>query len=408
MVACVACDSGGGDWSDAASSSADGASSYDAPATGDAGRPDSASDVIAPSGDAASGTDASGEPDSLGASDAADDSSADAGPPAIRYIGRFEVSDPTKPTAEWSASAMEARFTGTSVSALLGGSGNYYEIVLDGVAQPMPLATTGASSYLLGSGLDAGVHDILVFRRDEAFDQSTAFVGFDFGTGGQLLAPPATPSRRIEVIGDSISAGYGDECTNSSQSFMAATENEYIAYGPLTARALGADIHVVAWSGKGLYRNIDGTTTETVPILWQRTIPTDPTSTWDPSRWIPDAVVINLGTNDFNGADPSTQYQATYLKFVETLRGVYPNAFIFNAAGPLIGGSVYTEIKTAINDVISMRAAAGDTRLQLVDFMTQNCLADGSGCGCAGHPNRAEHQVMATILEAAMKSALGW
>jgi hypothetical protein len=147
-----------------------------------------------------------------------------------------------------------------------------------------------------------------------------------------------------------------------------------------------------------------------MPILWQRTIPTDATSSWDPSRWVPDAVVINLGTNDYNaaGPDPSSDYQATYLQFVARLRSVYPGAFVFCAVGPMLGGSKYSAVKAAISNVVSMRSGAGDNRVALVEFPTQSCGADGSGCGCAGHPNAAEHQHMASLLEASMRSALGW
>ena len=254
--------------------------------------------------------------------------------------------------------------------------------MLDGAVQPV-LKTSGMSSYSLATGLAAGTHDVLVFRRDEAFDNPSAFIGFDFGSGGALLSPPAAPAHRIELVGDSISAGYGNECTNASQGFAAATENEYIAYGPLTARTLGADIHVIAWSGKGLYRNLDGSTTETMPILWQRTLPTDSSSHWDPSQWIPDAVVINLGTNDFNasGGDPSASYQSTYLQFVIQLETAYPGVSIFAAVGPMLGGSSYTSVKTAISNVVAMRSAAGDKRVQLVEFPTQNCGSDGPGAG---------------------------
>jgi lysophospholipase L1-like esterase len=397
----------------------------------EAGRFDGAAEAGGPFGDAttaADAADAGGEAASAIGSDAASEGGiAEAGneytgPPAVRYIGRFDMSNPANPTAEWSGSAMEARFDGTSVSALLGGaSGNYFAIAVDGVVQSTPLLTTNASSYPLATGLDAGTHDVLVFRRTEADVGPTQFVGFDFGDAGQLLAPPATPTRRIELIGDSISAGYGDECTNASQNPMNPNENEYVAYGPVAARALGADIHVIAWSGKGLFRNIDGSTTDTMPVLWQLTIPTDTCggcwgtapapSTGEPSTWIPDAVVINLGTNDFNAAytpEPA-QYQAAYLQFVTTLRSVYPGAFIFNCVGPMVNGTEYTTIETAIQNVISSRAAAGDTRLQLVEFTPIDCVADGgSGCGCAWHPNQATHQVMATVLEGAMKSALGW
>jgi lysophospholipase L1-like esterase len=318
------------------------------------------------------------------------------------------LTNPARPTAEWSATAMQARFSGTSVSAKLGGTNNYFAVVLDGVVQPV-IKTGGANTYPIATGLAAGTHDVLVFRRDEAFDQPSQLLGFDFG-GGQLLPPPAAPMRRIEVIGDSISAGYGDECAQANDRFSAATENEYIAYGPLTARALGADIHVVAWSGKGLYRNLDGTMAETMPILWQRTIPTDMASRWDPATWIPDAVVINLGTNDYGaqGADPSAAYQAAYLQFVTDLRRVYAGAFFFCAIGPMLSGTKYIAASMAIANVVAMRKAAGDARVLQVSFPSQNCAANLAGCGCDYHPNGAEHQAMANVLLAAMRGALGW
>jgi lysophospholipase L1-like esterase len=349
--------------------------------------------------DAPAAADSPLQPDSAGA---------DAGPPAIRYLGRFDFSNPSRPTAEWSGSAMQVRFSGTSVSVRLGGSGNYFAVVLDGVVRPV-LKTTGAPSDLIAGGLAPGAHDLLVFRRDEAFDGPTPFLGFDFA-GGQLLPPPPAPAHRIEVVGDSISAGFCDETAGTQAPFSPATENEYLAYGPVTSRSLGADIHVVAWSGKGMYRNLDGTTTETVPILWERTIPTDHASRWDPSQWVADAVVINLGTNDYNarGLGPTTDYQATYLQFVTRLRSVYPGAFLFCAVGPMLGGTRYASAKAAITNVISSRKAAGDARLALVEFPTLNCGQGGSQCGCSGHPTVAQHEAMAGILEAAMRTSLAW
>jgi lysophospholipase L1-like esterase len=361
-------------------------------------------------GDSQTGPEGSAEKDATVAQgDSGGGSPADAGPPAVRRIGRFDLTNPGEPSAEWSASSMEARFTGTSVSAQIGGNGNYFAALVDGTLGPT-IVTDGSSSYPVASGLSAGAHQVSVFRRDEAFDEPSQLIGFTFDASGALLPPPGTPTRRIELIGDSISAGYGDECTNAGMGFSAATENEYIAYGPLTARALAADIHVVAWSGKGMYQNLDGTTTETMPILWQRTLPTDATSAWNPQDWIPDAVVINLGTNDYGapGGDPSAMFQATYLQFVTTLRSAYPAAYIFCALGPLLDGTSLTAAQGAIDNVIAMRQAAGDAQIALVQFPTQNCLADGSGCGCDYHPSAATHQAMAAVLEGAIHTALSW
>lgn len=355
-----------------------------------------------------------GAGDASDANDTADTSEADSAPPvdaapALRFIGRFNEST-SPPTSEWSGSAVEARFNGSSVSIHLGGTNtHYYAVLVDGVLQ-QTLVANGDKTFPIATGLSQGEHRVVVFRRDEAnFDVSKTYA-FDFGDGGALLAPPPAPARKIEIIGDSISCGYGIECAKSSDGFTQATENEYIAYGPLTARALNADLHVVAWSGKGMYRNVDGSTTETMPTLWKRTIPTDKTSTWDASKWIPDAVVINLGTNDMNGAPAgiATQFEATYLEFVKTVRGAYPDAFIFGSVGPMLGGTGYTTVKTAITNVIAARKSAGDSKMALVEFPTQSCGADGTGCGCGSHPNAAEHQKMSTLLQAAMKQSLGW
>ncbi len=366
-------------------------------------------DALTPPKDGPGLTDATGNLDSGPDADSGSGGGADTGAPAVRRVGRFDTSNPSMPSAEWSGSSMEARFSGTSASVQLGGSGSYFAVVVDGTVGPV-LQTNGGSTYTVATGLASGTHDVLVFRRDEAFDNPTAFVGFSFAGGGSLLPPPAAPAHRIELIGDSISAGYGDECTNVSQPFSAATENEYIAYGALTARALGADLHVIAWSGKGMYQNNDGTQTDTMPILWQRTIPTDAASVWTPSTWVPDAVVINLGTNDYGapGADPTGGFQAAYLQFVTTLRAAYPHAYIFCTVGPLLSGTPLTKATGAVNSVIASRSAMGDTRMGLVQFATQVCNADGTGCGCQYHPNGATHQAMATVLEAAIKSTLGW
>lgn len=331
--------------------------------------------------------------------------------PAVRYVGRFDNAA-SPPTAEWSGSAVEARFTGDSVSIHLGGSKHYYAALVDGVLQPTIVADAD-QTYPIATGLDGGVHKVVVFRRDEALFDVSKFYDFDFGDGGALLAPPAAPARRIEIIGDSISCGYGNECAKASIGFTQDTENEYIAYGPLTARAFDADIHVVAWSGRGMYRNLDKSTADTLPQLWQRTLPTDKTSTWNPSTWIPDAVVINLGTNDVSADSTDTAslevpFEAAYLQFVKTVRGAYPNAFIFGAVGPMLYGDGYTMVKTAITNVVAARKSAGDSKMVLVELPTQDCGADLTGCGCDYHPNAAEHQKMSTILQGAMKAALGW
>lgn len=319
------------------------------------------------------------------------------------FIGRFEQSA-SGATFAWSGTAIQARFQGPIASVTLTDSGmNYFEVVLDG-QHTILAAQAGKKQYELGSGLSAGAHDLLLYRRTEPLFGPSIFHGFDFGSGTYLpLGTVAT--RRLEVIGDSISAGYGNEGTLPCQ-FESKTENHYLSYEALAARALQAELYTEAWSGIGLYRNNDGSMTETMNDRYSRTLPDTKTSSWDFSKYVPDALVINLGSNDFAKGDPGAPFQAAYLKLVTELRAHYPLAHFFLALGPMLSGTAYDQARVYLNAVIAARASAGDTKLRLVEFGIQDAQVDGLGCDY--HPSLKTHQHMADKLVAAVRAELAW
>lgn len=74
-------------------------------------------------------------------------------------------------------------------------------------------------------------------------------------------------------------------------------------YGPLIARAVNADFFVEAWSGKGMVRNYGDpniTSVDPFPKYYPYTLATEWTQKWDFYAWVPDVIVINLGTNDYS------------------------------------------------------------------------------------------------------------
>ena len=73
-------------------------------------------------------------------------------------------------------------------------------------------AQAGTKKIALASALADGPHDVLLYRRSEASFGESSFAGFDVAPSAYLAADPA-PARRLEVIGDSISGGYGNEGT---------------------------------------------------------------------------------------------------------------------------------------------------------------------------------------------------
>jgi len=311
----------------------------------------------------------------------------------------MDMSDAKGPRFAWSGSAIIAAFSGTSAGVKLGG-GQQYTVVLDGVVKPK-LVPTSSALVSLATGLPSGRHVIELYRRSEAEWGVSQFLGFDFGAGGTLLPPPAAPDRRMEVIGDSITTGFGDEGINPCP-YTIDTENHYLTYESIAARNVGADLITTAWQGKGLVCNVGHNCNNPFPTIYDRTLPASATSQWDFKSWQPDVVVINLGTNDFSSAvDPSaTDFAAGYVSFLRHIRGNYPNALILCTCGSMLSQTEVQKVRDGANTAI---ATLGDARMKTFDFATQT-----GPMGCAGHPSLATHQKMADVLTAELKATLGW
>jgi lysophospholipase L1-like esterase len=331
---------------------------------------------------------------------------ASGGPPGAQLRGRF---DPAAPPAKfgWSGSALAIRFQGTGARVRLDGSPNQFAIVVNG-GTPTVLKTNGATApYAVASGLAAGVYDLLIWRRTEGNQGENTFAEVTID-GGQLLSPPERPPRAIEVYGDSISAGYGIEGVGPNCPYSADTENHYLTYEAIAARALGAEVHSIVWSGIGMYRNYNqvGPSPDAMPAVYARALPTVAQSMWDFSTWQPDAVVINLGTNDVSTmGDPGMPYRDAYLKFVRGLRTRYPNTYFVLTIGPMVSGTALVALKGHINAVIQTLAGEGDERLSFLEFPVQ-VAADGYGCDY--HPSVATQAKMGTLLTAELKTRLMW
>jgi lysophospholipase L1-like esterase len=303
---------------------------------------------------------------------------------------------------------MIARFQGTGATLRIDGSPNQFAVVVDGTVLSQVLkVVSGTKQYALVTGLASGVHDLVIWRRTEGDQGENRFLGLDI-VGGQLQAPPAQADRRIEIYGDSITAGYGLDGDGPNCPYSADTEDHYLTYGALSARELGADLHTVAWSGIGMYRNygVSAASSDAMPYVYARTLPTQSSSVWDFTTWQPQAVIINLGTNDASThGDPGMPYRNAYLDFVRTLRQKYPSTFFVLTIGPMLDGSNLTAIKGHLQAVIDTRSIEGDTKMSFLEFPVQG---SADGYGCDWHPSPATNAKMATLLTAELKTRLGW
>ena len=230
-------------------------------------------------------------------------------------------------------------------------------------------------------------------------------------TEGTLVAPPASPGRLIEFVGDSITAGYGnlgnephpDYGNPSPCTFSFDTESAYMSWGAVTARALLADASIVAASGWGVYRSRSGDMNEVLPKVYGNALGTSGAPLWD-FRTKPQVVVINLGTNDFSPGDPGSAYTTALGNFVDTVRAKYPAAFIFCAVGTMYSTAQHAKALTYAQSVAAARGGDGG-KVAVVDLGSQDAL---KGTGCDWHPSVAEDQRMADVLVPIVRQKLGW
>ncbi len=367
------------------------ASSVTAPETDAGTTPDGAAD------DGASSPDGGGPPPDGGTGGDATVDAAPPPPPSIRFVGRVDTSDGKGTRFEWPGVSIHARFTGASVAMDLSDTAaTEFAVFVDGAEHPKVVASAGRKTYTLASGLSAGAHEVMVWRRSESTLGLSELFGLTFAPGGALLSPPPPLARRIEIVGDSITCGYGNEGAPGCN-FSSDTENNYFAYGSVAARAVNAELSTVAWSGLGMYRNYNdvGPAPKPLPFYYDDALPTTPTA-WDFTRFVPDVVVINLGTNDSSThGDPGQPFVDAYVAFVKHLRTKYPTAWI-------VCIDATTAVTADIATVVSTVKAGGDTKIEAFALKGQN------GQGCDGHPNVASDAVMGASLATELMRVMGW
>ena len=326
----------------------------------------------------------------------------------IRYSGRIDFSDPTRPAFDWPAVTIDSNFEGTSLAVFLEDGQNSYNVTIDG--QKSVLHTQpGQQRYVVAQGLADGKHSFRMTKRTETFFGTPVFLGFELDAGRSLANLPPAATRRIEFIGDSITAGYGSEGESPTCTFSAATENVELTYAAIAARELDADYTILAVSGVGIVRNYNATekmSPGTMLTYYDGTTTDKDRVDWDFTRWVPDAVVINLGTNDFSTVPhPAGElFMQGYTELIIKIRNRYPEAHIFAIAGPIMVDPADATIRSVVSQ---MRDVLGDERVHFVQI-ENNLELSAVDYGCDWHPNASGHSKIARQLIPTMAGTMGW
>lgn len=286
--------------------------------------------------------------------------------------------------------------------------GQSVDIMMEGALIRFDL-DVGENTLDLGPLWDMNPHDhilpgcdVKVFRRGESWQGNLTFVAAKNSKGFRDVSDPwfDIPENKLLFIGDSITAGAGTTSRLNDDGEREAVSNARLAYPRVLGDRLNAQVHHVAYGGRGLMRDWQGITdTNNAPQFYDRVLPDNPDHLWDPQDYQADVVSVMLGTNDFNPGIPDREsWTQAYQDFVMRIRTDYPEAQIFLISSPMTGGEKGEALKTYVTEVAEGFGSHSVRYLEVSQYY---------GEAWDSHPTAAEHQKIADELEVAFREALG-
>ena len=277
--------------------------------------------------------------------------------------------------------------------------------------------------------MDAPKKEYLVFESEQAEDCLVEVVKLSetamSTVGIQAIAveaedgihPAPDKAHYVEIIGDSITCGYGvdDEC--EEHHFSTKTEDVTRGYAWRTVKTLDVDYSLVCISGYGL---VSGYVGEGEPKKPEQTLQQyydklgfsygeylgrkAAETKWD-FVLQPELVVINLGTNDDSYAldhpERQEEYRLAYIAFLKQVRSKNPGAKILCTLG-IMGDRLFPFIEKAVE---AYSGETGDTNVCTMRF-TPQLLEDGYVADY--HPTEITHVKAAEKLTSEIKTIMGW
>ena len=321
----------------------------------------------------------------------------------IQYMGRIDFSHPDTPRFWSPGVVVRWRFRGERCRVIVrdqeqyGKDHNYVEIAVEG-QPPIRVKLKGREDTLLIHGGGSGDHLVSLCKDTESGIGWMEMLGV---IAEELLPSPALPDRKIECIGNSITAGTGMDLSEipCGKGEWYDQHNAWMSYGALTARMLDAQWHLSAVAGIGLVHSCCQMDV-VMPQVFDKMDLRDNTGSWDFGRYVPDVVTVCLGQND--GVQDSTLFCSAYVRFLGDIRRHYPKAQILCLTSPM-GNKALTDVqKRYLAGIVAAMRAAGDGRVSSYFFSKQYSH------GCGGHPDLAEHGLIAQELTDYLKKLMGW
>ena len=357
--------------------------------------------------------------------------------PQVRALGRHTGRDPL--TLFWTASGIELDFTGSALwvdfFADYTAVEPWVSVELNGAWIARFAVNPGHSRVCLFRGMTPGkpkhirlLKDVQAMHEDPA--HLLQITGLEYADG--VFLPLPEPRYRLEFVGDSITSGEGAIGAKSEEDWAGAFFSAENHYARMTADALGAEYRCLSQSGWGITASWENDPTHILPPYYtqvcgvaqgERNAALGAQQPNDFAAWQPDAVILNLGTND-NGAfdepawiDPAGNAHKLRLlangafhpadaqriadavqDFLTVVREKNPQALLVWCIG-MLGTRIAPVLQRGVEQY---RAAAGDARavrLELPETTPETV-------GARPHPGAENHRPAAEVLTAFLKEHL--
>ena len=267
-------------------------------------------------------------------------------------------------------------------------------VEVDGAMQYYPL--NPAEEYRrvkVASDLKPGRHTISISKSTDARNDSLFLYSITYSG---YLEKSKGADRRIEFLGDSITAGAGVYHQQTQPEWFAryGLTASYFSYANHTADLLDADYYAMANGGWQLCYTVSPS--YTIQRIYPYATMRDTTAAgrYDFS-WKPQVVVINLGTNDWTRTQAEIQENVQGL--LTLVRQKNPEAAIIWAYGAMDGDHPsVTWIQSAVEAF-----ARGDKNAYFV-HLPENTS------GWANHPDVQGQMAIAEVLAAEIRAIMGW
>lgn len=266
----------------------------------------------------------------------------------IRYIGRWDKTNPNQFKSYWACAYIRVDFTGKSIGINLA-SGTNLAVSIDGETPRAVKASSGITQLNVES-LAEGTHTLLLAGAGQ--NEELSFLGLKLESGEQTLSPKNR--SLIEFVGDSNTAGTGPEGTSG------------VNYAWNTAEALDCDHTQIAFSGISLSSDYGclpikiGMDSLYFNLKNYNHLEETPIVPWN-FAYTPDIVVINLGTNDECGRASEATVKRNMSSFLDKLRSKYPSTHL--AVMRPYSGIYSGPLSTAVKQMSEL----GDTKVHYID-----------------------------------------